>query len=169
MELNLGIISNKSSSEIDTYLNLSYFKTLFKVDIILTEKLILHKFENAFTLDNKSWGYRRDMEVMSFAELLKIVVTTVCFGGKYNRHRILLPEIVVAVSGDTQLPVSTFGHWLLPVVWCFCFRVIRDIQNEIDVFGSVSVINSSHKNIPGVKKSFPFGMSARYSMWDTGD
>lgn len=52
--------------------------------LFLTGKLIFHKFENAFTLDKKSWGFIRDMEVMSFKELLENVITTVCFGGKYK-------------------------------------------------------------------------------------
>lgn len=44
-----------------------------------------HKWENAFSLDKNSWGYRRDMkyeDVLSFAELLETVVSTVSCGGK---------------------------------------------------------------------------------------
>ncbi|XP_045491687.1 tissue alpha-L-fucosidase [Colias croceus] len=47
-------------------------------------KLQSHKWENAFTVDSKSWGYRRDMklsEILTFKELLKEVVSTVSCGG----------------------------------------------------------------------------------------
>lgn len=44
-----------------------------------------HKWENVFSLDRKSWGYRRDMkpaDVLTIEELLKMVVSTVSSGGK---------------------------------------------------------------------------------------
>lgn len=64
-----------------------------------------HKWENAFTLDKQSWGYRRNMklsEIMTINELLQTVVSTVSCGGKgltltlthtfsQNRNLMLLP------------------------------------------------------------------------------
>lgn len=44
-----------------------------------------HKWENAFSLDRRSWGYRRNMkteEVVTFDELLETVVSTVSCGGR---------------------------------------------------------------------------------------
>lgn len=44
-----------------------------------------HKWENAFTIDKKSWGFRRNMklsEIMTINELLQTVVSTVSCGGK---------------------------------------------------------------------------------------
>lgn len=56
----------------------------FKKYILLfcTDELIFHKFENAFPLDKNSWGYIKNMDVMSFKELLETVVITVSCGGK---------------------------------------------------------------------------------------
>ncbi|CAH0701936.1 unnamed protein product [Spodoptera exigua] len=47
-------------------------------------KLLNHKWENAFTVDKVSWGYRRNMkigEIMSDSQLLFQVVSTVSCGG----------------------------------------------------------------------------------------
>lgn len=44
-----------------------------------------HKWENAFTLDKQSWGFRRNMklsEILTINELLETVVSTVSCGGK---------------------------------------------------------------------------------------
>lgn len=46
----------------------------------------MHKWENAFTVDRKSWGYRRTMklnEILTTDELLYQVVSTVSCGGNY--------------------------------------------------------------------------------------
>lgn len=46
--------------------------------------LFPHKWENAFTIDKLSWGFRRNMkssEVLSFEEILEYVVSTVSCGG----------------------------------------------------------------------------------------
>lgn len=43
-----------------------------------------HKWENAMTLDHKSWGYRREAEledIMNMNELIKTLVSTVSCGG----------------------------------------------------------------------------------------
>lgn len=47
-------------------------------------KLVAHKWENAMTLDRKSWGYRREARLadyLSFEELLTEVVSTVSCNG----------------------------------------------------------------------------------------
>ncbi|XP_026742726.1 alpha-L-fucosidase-like [Trichoplusia ni] len=47
-------------------------------------KLLKHKWENAFTVDSKSWGYRRQMsinEVFTINQILNQVVSTVSCGG----------------------------------------------------------------------------------------
>lgn len=44
-----------------------------------------HKWENAFPLDKKSWGYRREMQiddVYTISEMLETIVSTVSCGGK---------------------------------------------------------------------------------------
>ncbi|XP_026329469.1 alpha-L-fucosidase-like [Hyposmocoma kahamanoa] len=46
--------------------------------------LMNHKWENAFTIDKKSWGFRRNMklsEILTINELLQTVVSTVSCGG----------------------------------------------------------------------------------------
>lgn len=43
-----------------------------------------YKFENAFTLDKKSWGYRREMQledVLTFKEILSEFIFTISIGG----------------------------------------------------------------------------------------
>lgn len=43
-----------------------------------------HKFENAMTIDKKSWGYRRDAtlsDYLSLSELVKELTITVSTGG----------------------------------------------------------------------------------------
>ncbi|CAG0887102.1 unnamed protein product [Cyprideis torosa] len=48
--------------------------------------LLHHKWENCFTIDRKSWGFRRDMlmkDVVSIEDLLKQLVTTVSCGGNF--------------------------------------------------------------------------------------
>lgn len=52
--------------------------------LLIVGKLQNHKWENAFTIDSKSWGYRRNMalnEILSVDQLLKEVVSTVSCGG----------------------------------------------------------------------------------------
>lgn len=44
-----------------------------------------HKWENAFPLDKKAWGYRREMQiedVHTLSEMLESIVSTVSCGGK---------------------------------------------------------------------------------------
>lgn len=55
------------------------------VFLFLTDSLMFHKWENALSLDQYSWGYRSDMktsDVMSIADLIESVVSTVSCGGK---------------------------------------------------------------------------------------
>lgn len=57
-------------------------KSLFKN---ILEILFPHKWENAFTIDKLSWGFRRNMkpsDVLSFEEILESVVSTISCGGK---------------------------------------------------------------------------------------
>jgi len=49
-------------------------------------KLMTHKWENCFTIDAYSWGYRRNMElsdVLSINDLLQQFVSTIAFGGNF--------------------------------------------------------------------------------------
>lgn len=53
--------------------------------MIFVGVLLHHKWENAFTVDKVSWGYRRNMqlsEILTMNELLEQIVTTVSCGGK---------------------------------------------------------------------------------------
>lgn len=46
---------------------------------------MLHKWENAFSLDKYSWGYRSEMttsDVMNITDLIETVVSTISCGGK---------------------------------------------------------------------------------------
>lgn len=54
--------------------------------IKISGKLLQHKWENAFTVDSKSWGYRRNMrvnEILTIQQLLYQVVSTVSCGGNH--------------------------------------------------------------------------------------
>jgi len=53
-------------------------------DRFLPSSLVGHKWENAFTIDTQSWGYRRDAplsDYMTTAEVIATVVQTVALGG----------------------------------------------------------------------------------------
>ncbi|XP_049879995.1 tissue alpha-L-fucosidase-like [Pectinophora gossypiella] len=72
-----------------------------------------HKWENAFSLDRRSWGYRRNLcvkDVVSMEELLDIVVRTVSCGGNVlinvgpNREGIIAPIFQERLLG--------LGRWL---------------------------------------------------------
>lgn len=46
-----------------------------------------HKWENAMTLDKKSWGYRRHANISEYLttpELLKTLAETISCGGEYK-------------------------------------------------------------------------------------
>jgi len=72
-----------------------------------------HKWENALTLDRKSWGYRRNMklsDVLTMGEIIENLVSTVSCGGNMLLN--------VGPSSDGVIPVIfrqrliTLGHWL---------------------------------------------------------
>lgn len=55
------------------------------ITLFSTGELLKHKWENAFPLDKKAWGYRKNMklsDVMSIDEILENLVTTVSRGGE---------------------------------------------------------------------------------------
>ncbi|CAH2268887.1 tissue alpha-L-fucosidase isoform X2 [Pararge aegeria] len=77
-------------------------------------KLQNHKWENAFTLDSKSWGYRRNMalhEILSIDQLLKEVVSTVSCGG--NALINIGPTKEGTIAPIFQERLLTLGRWLL--------------------------------------------------------
>lgn len=50
-----------------------------------TGHLLAHKWENAFSLDKFSWGFRRNMnisDILTINQVLKNVVSTVSCGGE---------------------------------------------------------------------------------------
>lgn len=56
----------------------------FNLIIIYLGVLQKHKWENAMTIDKKSWGYRRNADLSQYlttAELIKELVITVSCGG----------------------------------------------------------------------------------------
>ncbi|KAJ8725512.1 hypothetical protein PYW08_003695 [Mythimna loreyi] len=72
-----------------------------------------HKWENAFTVDKKSWGYRRDMkinEIMSIDELLYQVVSTVSCGG--NALINVGPTKEGTIIPIFQERLLSLGEWL---------------------------------------------------------
>lgn len=57
-----------------------------------------HKWENAFTVDRKSWGFRKTMslnDTLTTKELLHQVVSTVSCGGKLKTYISLLTNITL--------------------------------------------------------------------------
>ncbi|KAL4714021.1 hypothetical protein ACJJTC_008375 [Scirpophaga incertulas] len=72
-----------------------------------------HKWENAFTLDLKSWGYRKNMDfndVMSINKLLEEVVTTVSCGG--NALINVGPTKEGTIAPIFQERLLELGEWL---------------------------------------------------------
>ncbi|CAH0748069.1 unnamed protein product [Diatraea saccharalis] len=70
-------------------------------------KLQNHKWENAFTMDLTSWGYRRNMaiqDVMSIDKFLFHVISTVSCGGNILELRFLAQEI-----GSFSFVIMTTG------------------------------------------------------------
>lgn len=76
-------------------------------------KVLPHKWENAFTLDVQSWGYRRTMtvdQVMSIKDVLKNIVTTVSCNGNVlinigPRHDGTIPAVF-------EERLKQMGEWL---------------------------------------------------------
>ncbi|CAB3234545.1 unnamed protein product [Arctia plantaginis] len=76
-------------------------------------KLLKHKWENAFTVDKKSWGYRRTMklnEILTTDQLLNQVVSTVSCGGNALINVGPTPE--GTISNIFQERLLTLGSWL---------------------------------------------------------
>ncbi|XP_069829872.1 plasma alpha-L-fucosidase-like isoform X5 [Dendropsophus ebraccatus] len=75
--------------------------------------LVLHKWENCMTIDEKSWGYRRDAslsELMTIEELVQELVETVSCGGNLLMN--------IGPTHDGRIPVvfeerlKQMGTWL---------------------------------------------------------
>ncbi|KAJ0180397.1 hypothetical protein K1T71_003801 [Dendrolimus kikuchii] len=76
-------------------------------------KLLAHKWENAFTVDSKSWGYRRNMklsEIFSMEQLLEQIVTTVSCGG--NALLNIGPTKEGTIVPIFQERLTSLGKWL---------------------------------------------------------
>ncbi|XP_053625758.1 tissue alpha-L-fucosidase-like [Plodia interpunctella] len=76
-------------------------------------KLMTHKWENAFSMDKKSWGYRRDMkleDVMTIQQLIKEVVSTVSCGG--NALVNVGPTKEGTIAPIFQERLLALGDWL---------------------------------------------------------
>ncbi|XP_026758114.2 tissue alpha-L-fucosidase [Galleria mellonella] len=72
-----------------------------------------HKWENAFTVDSISWGYRRNMnlkEILSINQLLKEVVSTVSCGGNALINVGPTKEGTIAPIFEERL--LALGEWL---------------------------------------------------------
>jgi len=72
-----------------------------------------HKFENAMTIDKKSWGHRRNMlleEILTMDELVETIVTTISCGGN------ILVNVGPASDGTIepifQERLRQMGYWL---------------------------------------------------------
>lgn len=76
-------------------------------------KLLEHKWENAFTVDSKSWGYRRNMklsEIFTMEQLLEQIVTTVSCGG--NALLNVGPTKEGTIAPIFQERLISLGKWL---------------------------------------------------------
>lgn len=76
-------------------------------------KLLKHKWENAFTVDKPSWGYRRNMqlhEILTIEELLYQVVSTVSCGG--NALINIGPTKEGTIAPIFQERLLSLGSWL---------------------------------------------------------
>eukprot|EP00158_Paraphelidium_tribonemae_P000078 Partr_v1_DN15551_c0_g1_i1_m44702 putative fucosidase, alpha-L len=72
-----------------------------------------HKFENAFTLDRWSWGYRRNMvlaDVLTADELVATVVQTVALGG--NALVSFGPTLDGTIDAVFEDRLLSMGAWL---------------------------------------------------------
>lgn len=59
---------------------------------ILIGVLVEHKWENAMTIDKKSWGFRREAklaDILTFEELIGQLVSTVSCGGTLVKNQSL--------------------------------------------------------------------------------
>ncbi|XP_004923234.1 putative alpha-L-fucosidase [Bombyx mori] len=75
--------------------------------------LLHHKWENAFTVDSGSWGYRRNMqirEILTIEELLQQIVTTVSCGGNALINVGPTKEGTIAPIFEERL--LALGDWL---------------------------------------------------------
>ncbi|XP_028176570.1 tissue alpha-L-fucosidase [Ostrinia furnacalis] len=76
-------------------------------------RLVNHKWENAMTLDKKSWGYRRNMElddVKTIHELLQDVISTVSCGGNVLINVGPTKEGTIAPIFEERL--EELGDWI---------------------------------------------------------
>ncbi|KAG6440413.1 hypothetical protein O3G_MSEX001294 [Manduca sexta] len=76
-------------------------------------KLLKHKWENAFTVDSQSWGYRRNMElseIFSMDQLLREIVPTVSCGG--NALINIGPTKEGTIAPIFQERLLSLGDWL---------------------------------------------------------
>ncbi|XP_063531738.1 tissue alpha-L-fucosidase [Cydia strobilella] len=76
-------------------------------------KLLAHKWENAFTVDSRSWGYRRNVklsDVLSFDDLLYQVVSSVSCGG--NALINVGPTKEGTIAPIYQERLLSLGAWL---------------------------------------------------------
>ncbi|XP_072943707.1 alpha-L-fucosidase-like [Epargyreus clarus] len=106
-----------------------------------------HKWENAFTVDSKSWGYRRNMalsEILSINQLIKEVVTTVSCGGNVLinigptkegtiapifQERLLTLGLWLSINGEAIYDTSPWTYQndtLNPDVWYTCKKTEYD-------------------------------------------
>ncbi|XP_020838744.1 tissue alpha-L-fucosidase-like [Phascolarctos cinereus] len=72
-----------------------------------------HKWEMCTTLDKKSWGYRRDMQitdVMSYAEIIEELIEVVSFGGNYLLN--IGPTKDGIIPPIFQERLRSVGSWL---------------------------------------------------------
>jgi len=72
-----------------------------------------HKWENCFTIDRKSWGFRRNAvlsDYISTAELLKETVETVSCGG--NMLLNIGPTHYGEISPIYEERLRDIGNWL---------------------------------------------------------
>ncbi|XP_049866956.1 alpha-L-fucosidase-like [Pectinophora gossypiella] len=76
-------------------------------------KLQKHKWENAFTIDRKSWGYRRNIEikqVYTMENLLSVIIRTVSCGG--NALINIGPTKEGTIAPIFQERLLALGDWL---------------------------------------------------------
>ncbi|KAL3306879.1 Tissue alpha-L-fucosidase, partial [Cichlidogyrus casuarinus] len=76
-------------------------------------KLEQHKWENCYTIDRNSWGFRKEAslsDILSSKELIKGLIETVAFGGNYLLNVGITASGMVTPIFEERL--RDIGHWL---------------------------------------------------------
>ncbi|KAJ2938829.1 hypothetical protein O0L34_g18454 [Tuta absoluta] len=135
-------------------------------------KLLKHKWENAFTVDTVSWGYRRNIliyDILSTEKIIENVVSTVSCGGNalinvgptkegtidpIFQERLLALGAWLDINGEAIYNTSPWFHQNDTAngkVWYTCTNIKYDVLNPI----STPEDNESVSNIYAIILKWP--------------